>query len=56
MLDSTASLRELLHSYQQLLGVDGPAPSAPERDGDQEARRLVEEFLNQLLGMDIELS
>lgn len=56
MLDSTASLRELLLSYQQLLGIESAAPDQPQRDARQQVRELAQDWLTQLLGMDIDIS
>ena len=56
MLDSTASLRELLLSYQQLLGIESATPDQPQRDARQQVRELAQDWLTQLLGMDIDIS
>ncbi|MBT9584886.1 hypothetical protein IV102_16195 [bacterium] len=56
MLDSTANLRELLLSYQQLLGIELAGPDQPLRDSRQQVRELTQDWLRQLLGMDIEIS
>lgn len=56
MLNSTAALRELVLAYrQQLLGLD-PSGETPPVDERAEVRELAQQWLNQLLGMDIDVS
>lgn len=56
MPDSTAALRELVVSFEcELLGLAASRGDAPDEPREQ-VRQLTQQFLNQLLGMDVDVS
>jgi hypothetical protein len=56
VLDSTSSVRDLVLSYQELLGIEGGSAPPVQRDAQQQVRELTQDWLTGLLGMDLDLS
>lgn len=57
MLNSPSQLRDLLHDFHNLLGEQpGTAPSRSSPAQQREKiRKLVDEWLNQLVGMEVDV-
>jgi hypothetical protein len=55
-LDSTSAVRDLVLSFRtELLGLQEHTAAA-QRDPREQVRELTDQFLNRLLGMDVDLS
>lgn len=53
MLESPDRVRELVLAYQAFLGLDQVHAPSTRREGREEVLRLVDSWLNQLVGMDV---
>ena len=57
VFNSTSHLRDLLHDFQQLLGEQpgtSPLRQSPAQQREK-IRKLVDEWLNQLVGMEVDV-
>jgi len=57
VLNSTSHLRDLLHDFHQLLGQqpgEAPLRQSPAQQREK-IRKLVDEWLNQLVGMEVDV-
>jgi hypothetical protein len=53
MLQSPERVRELVAAYQALLGLEQVHTPATAREAREEMLRLVDAWLNQLVGMEV---